>query len=168
MPWQPHSLPNKLACRWRYTFLLGITLSISPFRDRIAAGVEPIKNILLALFFLSVGLSIDLKIVAADWAPLLLNTLVILVLKFGIVLFVASVEGLQRSDAIKLSIALAQSGEFGFVLFTAAQARGLMSPLLTALASILITISMLATPFALRYGASWAASLPQLREQRDG
>ena len=120
------------------------------------------------MFFLSVGLSIDLKIVAADWAPLLLNTLVILVLKFGIVLFVASVEGLQRSDAIKLSIALAQSGEFGFVLFTAAQARGLMSPLLTALASILITISMLGTPFALRYGASWAASLPQLREQRDG
>ena len=58
------------------TFLLGTTLSISPFRERIAASVEPFKNILLALFFLSVGLSIDLQVVASAWAPLLSNTLV--------------------------------------------------------------------------------------------
>ena len=150
------------------TFLLGTTLSISPFRDRIAASIEPIKNILLALFFLSVGLSIDLQIVASAWAPLLLNTLVILVLKFGIVMLLALVGRLQRSDAVKLSVALAQCGEFGFVLFAAAQARGLMSPRLTALASILITISMLGTPFAVRYGARWANSLPPIRGQLDG
>jgi Kef-type K+ transport system membrane component KefB len=60
-------------------------LSISPFRDRIAASVEPIKNIMLALLFLSVGLSIDPEIVASAWAPLLLNTLVIPVVKFGII-----------------------------------------------------------------------------------
>jgi Kef-type K+ transport system membrane component KefB len=149
-------------------FLLGTALSISPFGDRIAASVEPIKNILLALFFLSVGLSIDLRTVAADWAPLLLNTLAILVLKFGILLLLALAGRLQRSDAIKLSLALAQCGEFGFVLFAAAQARGLMSPRLTALASILIMISMLGTPFAVRYGARWADSLPQIRRQRDG
>ena len=142
-------------------FLLGTTLSISPLRERIAASVEPFKNVLLGLFFLSVGLSIDLRIVASAWAPLLLNTLAIVVLKIGIVLLLAFLGRLQRSDAVKLSLALAQCGEFGFVLFTAAQARGLMSPRLTALASILITISMLGTPFAVRYGARWADSLPQ-------
>jgi Kef-type K+ transport system membrane component KefB len=145
------------------TFLLGTTLSIAPFRERIAASVEPFKNILLALFFLSVGLSIDLQVVASAWAALLLNTLVILVLKFGIVLLLAFVGRLQRSDAVKLSLALAQCGEFGFVLFTVAQGRGLMEPRLTALASMLITISMLGTPFAVRYGARWADSLPQIR-----
>jgi Kef-type K+ transport system membrane component KefB len=149
-------------------FLLGTTLSISPFGDRIATSVEPIKNILLGLFFLSVGLSIDLQVVASAWAPLLLNTLVIVVLKIGIVLLLALVGRLQRSDAVKLSVALAQCGEFGFVLFAAAQARGLMSPSLTALASILITISMLGTPFAVRYGARWADSLPQIRGQPEG
>jgi len=150
------------------TFLLGTTLSFAPFRDRIAASVEPIKNIILALFFLSVGLSIDMEIVASAWAPLLLNTLVILVLKSGIVLLLLIAGRLQRSEAVKLSVALAQCGEFGFVLFAAAQARGLMSPRLTALASILITISMLATPFAVRYGERWADSLPPIRGQRDG
>jgi Kef-type K+ transport system membrane component KefB len=150
------------------TFLLGTTLSISPFGDRIAASVEPIKNILLALFVLSVGLSIDLQTVALAWAPLLLNTFVILVLKLGIVLLLALVGRLQRSDAVKLSLALAQCGEFGCVLFAAAQARGLMSPRLTALASILITISMLGTPFAVQYGERWADSLPPIRGQRDG
>jgi glutathione-regulated potassium-efflux system ancillary protein KefC len=144
------------------TFLLGTTLSISPFRDRIAASVEPIKNIIFALFFLSVGLSIDLEIVASAWAPLLLNTLVILVLKFGIVLLLALAGRLQRSDAVKLSVALAQRGEFGFVLFAAAQTHGLMSPTLTALASILITISMLATPFLVRYGALGRLASPDV------
>jgi glutathione-regulated potassium-efflux system protein KefB len=148
------------------TFLLGTRLSISPCRDRIAASVEPIKNIPLALFFLSVGLSIDLQIVASAWAPLLLSTLVILVLKFGIVLLVALIGRLRRSDAVKLSVALAQCGEFGFLLFTAAQARGLMSPRSTALASILIKISMLGRPFAVRYGARRAELLPRIRGRR--
>jgi Kef-type K+ transport system membrane component KefB len=138
-------------------------LSISPFRDRIAASVEPIKNIMLALLFLSVGLSIDPEIVASAWAPLLLNTLVIPVVKFGIILLLAVAGGLQRSEALKLSVALARCGEFGFVLFAVAQARGLMSPRLTALASILITISMLATSFLVRYGERWSDLLPQIR-----
>ena len=55
------------------TFLLGATLSTSPFGHRIAATVGPVKSTLLALFFLSVGLSVDLRIVSLTWAPLLLN-----------------------------------------------------------------------------------------------
>ncbi len=71
------------------TFLLGATLSVSPFGHRIAASVEPVKSILLALFFLSVAFSIDLETVASAWALLLFNTLVILALKFGILLLLA-------------------------------------------------------------------------------
>jgi len=110
------------------------------------------------LFFLSVGFSINLETVASAWAPLLFNTLVILALKFGIVLLLALAGGLPRPDAARLSAALAQCGEFGFVLFSAAQAHGSMSPRLTALASVLITISMLATPFLLRLVAHWTPS----------
>jgi len=90
----------------------------------------------------------------------LLNTLVIPVLKVGIVLLLALVRRLQRSAAVKPSVALAQCEEFGFVLFASTPAHGLMSPSLTALANMLITISMFGTTFAVRYGydgfAWWA------------
>jgi glutathione-regulated potassium-efflux system ancillary protein KefC len=148
------------------TFLLGTTLSVSPFGHRIATSVEPVKSMLLALFFLSVGLSIDLEVVASAWAPLLFNAFVILVLKFGVVMLLASAARLPRPDAVLLSVALANCGEFGFVLFGTAEERGLMSPRLTALASVLITISMLATPFLVRFGARWVNSAPGVPGQR--
>ena len=134
------------------TFLLGATLSMSPFGRHIAATVEPVKSTLLALFFLSVGLSVDLRIVSLTWAPLLLNAVAILVMKSTVVLGLALVLGVTRADAIRLSLALAQCGEFGFVLFSAAQVGGLMTAERVGLASVLITISMLATPFLVRLG----------------
>jgi Kef-type K+ transport system membrane component KefB len=134
------------------TFLLGATLSTSPFGHRIAATVEPVKSTLLALFFLSVGLSVDLRIVSLTWAPLLLNAAAILLMKSTIVLGLGLLLGATRTDAIRLSLALAQCGEVGFVLFGAAQAGGLMTAERVALASVLITISMLATPFLVRLG----------------
>jgi glutathione-regulated potassium-efflux system ancillary protein KefC len=134
------------------TFLLGATLSMSPFAHRIAVTIEPVKSTLLALFFLSVGLSVDLRIVSLTWAPLLLNAAAILLMKSAVVLGLALALGVTRGDALRLSLALAQCGEFGFVLFGVAQAGGLMTAERVALASVLITISMLATPFLVRLG----------------
>ena len=134
------------------TFLLGATLSTSPFGHRIAAVVEPVKSTLLALFFLSVGLSVDLRIVSLTWASLLFNAAAILLMKSAVVLGLALVLGVTRADSLRLSLALAQCGEFGFVLFGTAQVGGLMSAERVALASVLITISMLATPFLVRLG----------------
>jgi len=114
--------------------------------------VEPVKSTLLALFFLSVGLSVDLRIVSLTWAPLLLNAVAILVMKSTVVLGLALVLGVTRVDALRLALALAQCGEFGFVLFGAAQVGGLMTAERVGLASVLITISMLATPFLVRLG----------------
>jgi glutathione-regulated potassium-efflux system protein KefB len=139
------------------TFLLGATLSMSRFGHRIAATIEPVKSTLLALFFLSIGLSVDLRIVSLTWAPLLLNAAAILLMKFSVVLALALVHGVPRADALRLSLALAQCGEFGFVLFGAAQVGGLMTADRVALASVLITISMLATPFLVQLGDRLAA-----------
>lgn len=132
------------------TFLLGITLSMSPFGHRVAGAVEPIKSTLLALFFLSVGLSVDMRIVSLTWAPLLLNAAAILLMKFIVLLGLALVLGVTKTDALRLSLALAQCGEFGFVLFAAAEVGGLMTAERVSLASVLITISMLATPVLVR------------------
>jgi glutathione-regulated potassium-efflux system protein KefB len=122
------------------TFLLGATLSVSPFGRHIAATIEPVKSTLLALSFLSVGLSVDLRIVGLTWAPLLLNAAAILLMKFTVVLGLALALGATRADALRLALALAQCGEFGFVLFGAAQVGGLMTSERVGLASELITI----------------------------
>ncbi len=140
------------------TFLLGATLSMSEFGHRIAMTVEPVKSTLLALFFLSIGLSVDLQVVAQSWAPLLLHTAVILLIKFSIIFALAFCLRLPLADGLRLSLALAQCGEFGFILFSTAQSGGLMTTQLTALASMLITISMLATPFLVRFGDRLTAS----------
>jgi CPA2 family monovalent cation:H+ antiporter-2 len=98
------------------TFLLGATLSMSEFGHRIAMTVEPVKTTLLALFFLSTGLSVDLQVVVQSWAPLLLHTAVILVIKFSIIFALAFCLHLPLAEGLRLSLALAQCGEFGFVL----------------------------------------------------
>jgi Kef-type K+ transport system membrane component KefB len=76
----------------------------------------------------------------------------VLLMKFAVVFGLALFLRVTRADALRLSLALAQCGEFGFVLFTTAQVGGLMTAERAALASVLVTISMLATPFLIRFG----------------
>jgi CPA2 family monovalent cation:H+ antiporter-2 len=142
------------------TFLLGATLSTSKFGHQIAATVEPVKSVLLALFFLSVGMSLDLDVIGRAWGSLLFNTAAVLILKGAVIFLIAVANGALRGDAIRLALALAQCGEFGFVLFVAAQQGGLMTPDLSALANVLIAVSMVAAPFLVRLGGRLARSLP--------
>ena len=134
------------------TFLLGAMLSLSSFGHRIAAIVPPVQDTLLALFFLSVGLSVDLQVVSQTWAPLLFTVVAILLMKLVVVFGLALVLRVDKGDALRLSLALAQCGEFGFVLFSTAQAGGLLTAERTTLASVMIAISMLAAPFLVRLG----------------
>jgi Kef-type K+ transport system membrane component KefB len=136
------------------TFLLGTTLSTSPLGHQIEVAVEPFKNLLLAIFFLSVGMSIDFNVVGHAWVMLLLSTAVVLTLKFIIVFGLALVHRVMVADALRLALALPQCGEFGFVVFGAAQAGNLMTAEASSLASVVITISMVATPFLLRLGGA--------------
>jgi glutathione-regulated potassium-efflux system protein KefB len=134
------------------TFLLGAMLSMSSFGHRIAEIIEPVQSTLLALFFLSIGLSVDLQVVVQTWAPLLLNVAAILLMKFIVIFGLALTLRVEKGDALRLALALAQCGEFGFVLFGAAQAGGVFTAERTTLASVLIAISMLAAPFLVRLG----------------
>ena len=153
------------------TFLLGAMLSLSSFGHRIAAIVAPVQDTLLALFFLSVGLSVDLQVVSQTWAPLLFTVVAILLMKLVVVFGLALVLRVDKGDALRLSLALAQCGEFGFVLFSTAQAGGLLTADRTTLASVMIAISMLAAPFLVRLGdrllsGRAAASYGQDREHK--
>ncbi|MBK1695053.1 portal protein [Chromatium weissei] len=133
-------------------FLMGMLLSSTRFSFQIQAHIEPFKGLLMSLFFVAVGMSIDLPAIAA--APLLLtqHVLVILSIKLIVLFLIALIFGLSRGIATRLAFLLAQSGEFGFVLFGSAKLMDVIDSDTFALAVSVISVSMLVTPLLVRLG----------------
>ena len=140
-------------------FLMGMMLSASPYRHQIEADVEPFKGALLGLFFISVGMSVDVGVVIDNALALSWQIVVILVIKGTVLAALALAFGLGRAMAVRLAFLLPQSGEFGFVLFGAAIGAGILSPELFALVAVLISVSMAATPVLNTLGKALAARL---------
>jgi len=137
-------------------FLMGMFLSTSRYSFQIESSIEPFKGILMSLFFIAVGMSIDFKAIMA--APLLFaeHIVVILVLKALILFGLMLLFGASKSNAIKVAFLLNQSGEFGFVLFGAAKAMGLIDDGLFVVGIGVISISMLVTPVLYTFGCKIA------------
>ena len=100
-------------------FLMGMMLSASDYRHQIEASVEPFKGVLIGLFFISVGMSIDLKLLVDEWVEVAKGVTALMSLKVITLLILALILGLGRAVAIRSSFLLCQCGEFGFVLFGA-------------------------------------------------
>ena len=133
-------------------FVLGVLLSGSPFHHQVAAEVTPFKGLLLGLFFISVGMSIDLSVLAHRWPEILGLVVMLIVLKGLVILGLCRLFGMADVAAIRTSLLLTQGGEFGFVLFGAATGMGVMGAQLQTTALLVISISMAATPFLVRFG----------------
>jgi len=139
-------------------FLMGMMLSSSRFSFQIESSIEPFKGILMSLFFIAVGMSIDFKAIASEPFLFAEHIVVILVLKVAILFVLMLLFGASKSDAIKVSFLLNQSGEFGFVLFGAAKALGLIDDQLFVVGIGVISISMVLTPLLYRFGCKIAHS----------
>ncbi|WP_395943443.1 monovalent cation:proton antiporter-2 (CPA2) family protein [Brevundimonas sp.] len=127
-------------------FLAGVMLSSSSYRHQIESDIEPFRGLLMGLFFLAVGMSLDLSVVAAEW-PLLLALLGLFTLVKGIVVFgVARLFGSASRPALHRASMFLQGGEFAFVLYTAARAGGVIDARETALFSTVVILSMALTP----------------------
>jgi glutathione-regulated potassium-efflux system protein KefB len=137
-------------------FLMGMMLSASDYRHQIQASVEPFKGVLIGLFFISVGMSIDLQLLIAESAQVTINVAAFLSLKVVVLLGLGFLFGLGRAVAIRTAFILCQCGEFGFVLFGAAFAGGLLSDGEFALALMLVTVTMIVTPLMARAGDALA------------
>jgi glutathione-regulated potassium-efflux system protein KefB len=133
-------------------FMMGMLLSTSRFSFQIQAQIEPFKGLLMSLFFVAVGMSIDLNAIAAQ--PLLLaqHVAVILAIKLVVLLSIGIAFGLPRGTATRVAFMLAQSGEFGFVLFGSAKALGVIDDATFVIAVSVISVSMLLTPLLVRIG----------------
>ncbi|HQS00384.1 MULTISPECIES: monovalent cation:proton antiporter-2 (CPA2) family protein [unclassified Polaromonas] len=129
-------------------FAAGVMLSESTFRHQLEADIEPFRGILLGLFFMGVGMSLDLKLVLADWPLILGGVLAYMAFKGMGIYAVARVTKSNHGDALQRTAMMAQGGEFAFVLYSAAAAAGIVEASVNAVLTAAIIISMALTPLA--------------------
>lgn len=130
-------------------FLAGVLLSTSTFRHQLEADVEPFRGILLGLFFIAVGMSLDLAIVAANWPIIAISVAAYMVVKGLTIFIIARALKSSMADALERALLMAQGGEFAFVLFTTAAASGLITADQQAIFSATVIISMVLTPLTI-------------------
>jgi glutathione-regulated potassium-efflux system ancillary protein KefC/glutathione-regulated potassium-efflux system protein KefB len=127
-------------------FLAGVLLADSEFRHELEADVEPFKGLLLGLFFMAVGMSANLALLAAHPLTVIGAALGLMVVKALIMYGIARVSGTDNSEAQRIALLLAQGGEFAFVLFVAAQSARILSGDTAEFLVLAVTISMLLAP----------------------
>lgn len=136
-------------------FLAGVLLSDSEFRHELEAGVEPFKGLLLGLFFIAVGMSIDFGRLISEPSLILAIVGVMMILKFAVLLAVGRYSGLDSRSSVSLAFALPQAGEFGFVLFTVALNQGVLQSAVVDQLIAAISISMAMTPLMYFINERW-------------
>lgn len=146
-------------------FLAGVLLSDSVFRHQLEADVEPFRGILLALFFISVGMSLNLPVVLADWQLIAAGVLAFMIVKAFGIYAVARLFGAEQREAIRRAAFFAQGGEFAFVLFAAALSAGVMDPRIAAIMTAIVILSMALTPLVVLLLNRFT---PQAEPSRDG
>ncbi|MFN3838078.1 MAG: monovalent cation:proton antiporter-2 (CPA2) family protein [Brevundimonas sp.] len=127
-------------------FLAGVLLSESTFRHQLEADVEPFRAILLGLFFLSVGMSLDVSVVIADWRLVIGGVIAFMLVKGVGIYAVARLFKASHHEAVERAGLFAQGGEFAFVLYGAAVAAGLFDARIGAMMSAVVILSMALTP----------------------
>ncbi|MGL5757575.1 glutathione-regulated potassium-efflux system protein KefB [Plesiomonas sp.] len=137
------------------TFIAGVLLAESEYRHELEIAIEPFKGLLLGLFFISVGMAVNLGILLTDplWVALIVTALVSI--KAGVLFFVSYLFKLRRTSRLQLSVVLSQGGEFAFVLFSAAAASQVINQNQLALLLVSVSLSMMTTPLLMKLIDRW-------------
>lgn len=130
-------------------FLAGVLLSTSTFKHQLEADVEPFRGLLLGLFFMAVGMSLDLGIVAGNWQVIALAVVCFMLVKGGAIYVIARLTRSNHGEALERAVLMGQGGEFAFVLYTTAVSAGIIDGPTNAVFTATVIISMVLTPFAL-------------------
>ncbi|MEJ8473524.1 monovalent cation:proton antiporter-2 (CPA2) family protein [Roseibium algae] len=137
-------------------FLAGVLLAESSFRHTLEADIEPFRSLLMGLFFVAVGMSLDFSILMDNLWLIVCGVLAVMLIKGVFLWGLTRGSGSSNSDAFRVAVTLPQGGEFAFVLFTAAIGAGIL-PFETAnLLNSIVILTMLMTPLAC-LGLDWVA-----------
>jgi monovalent cation:proton antiporter-2 (CPA2) family protein len=130
-------------------FIAGVLLADSEYRHELEADLEPFKGLLLGLFFMAVGMTVNLGLLTAHPLQLLLVTFGLMAVKALVVFAIGRMSALARDRATGLALSMLAGGEFAFVLFSIARSQGLMEGELVETLVLAVTLSMLLSPLVL-------------------
>ena len=130
-------------------FLAGVLLSTSAFKHQLEADVEPFRGLLLGLFFLAVGMSLDLSVVGENWDLIAISVVSYMLVKAAAIYVIARLLKSDHAEALERAVLMGQGGEFAFVLYTTAATSGLIDAPTNAIFTATVIISMVITPFAI-------------------
>ncbi len=131
-------------------FLGGLLLADSRYRHQIMADIQPFRGLLLGLFFMSIGMTINFGLLGQQGLLVLGLVGSLLLFKAGILWILCRITGRPHSESIRVALLLAQAGEFGFILFGLANMLGIMEAELYQLLLLIIALSMAATPLLVK------------------
>jgi CPA2 family monovalent cation:H+ antiporter-2 len=133
-------------------FVAGLMLADSAFRHELEADIEPFRSILLGLFFMAVGMSINIDTMLYSWWRIAIAAPVVMLVKAGVLYGLARLFRSTHNDAVRVAALLPQAGEFAFVLFASASAVRALWPSETSLVAGIVTVTMALTPFSVMLG----------------
>ena len=146
-------------------FVAGVMLADSPYRHELEADIEPFRSILLGLFFIAIGMLLDLDVIYDNPGFVIGMAAALVAVKTAIVFGLGRLFGMPARQAVKLGLLLSQGGEFGFILFAAAQSSLLIAPEAATLFGAIVTISMASTPFLMRFN-DWLDRKTAIRDSK--
>ena len=141
-------------------FIAGVMLADSPYRTELERDIEPFRSVLLGLFFVAVGMALDVSAIVARPFFVLGMALGIILIKTAVLFLIARSFGLRGKRALALGLLLSQGGEFGFVLFSLAESAMLILPQASSVFSAVVTITMAATPIVFAFAEKLGIAHP--------
>lgn len=132
------------------TFIAGILLAESEYRHELEVAIEPFKGLLLGLFFISVGMALNLGVLYTHIVAILVGVLVLVAVKMAVLYLLSRIYGLRSLERMQFAGVLSQGGEFAFVLFSAASSTKLFSGDQLPLLVVTVTLSMMTTPLLMQ------------------
>jgi CPA2 family monovalent cation:H+ antiporter-2 len=130
-------------------FVAGMLISETQFKHQVEEDIKPFRDVLLGLFFITVGMLLNVQLVLQNWWLVLLLLVIPVLLKFALIAALAKAFGSSDGVAMRTGLALAQAGEFGFVLLNLASGSKLIDPFLIQLVLASMVLSMLVAPFVI-------------------
>lgn len=137
------------------TFLAGVLLAESEYRHELESAIEPFKGLLLGLFFMSVGMAVNLELLIHSPLTILAAVAALVSLKALILYILARLMGTRAKARSRMAAILSQGGEFAFVLFTAATGHGLLGSEVSSFLLVVVSLSMMTTPLILLAQDKW-------------
>jgi CPA2 family monovalent cation:H+ antiporter-2 len=132
-------------------FLAGMLIAETPYHHQVEEDVKPFKDVLLGLFFITVGMLLDFEVIHQQWMLVLLLLIGPLIFKFGLIALLSRAFGSSPGISIRTGLCLAQAGEFGFVLLNQIDGLDLIDPALSQAILAAMLLSMFGAPFLIQY-----------------